>query len=232
MDTVRYKKKTFDYEKENLVVGHLPDISHDDAKELLFCVQDLFEEKGIKLYLGYGTLLGAIREGDFIKGDYDLDVYIKDENLFFDSLGFFEENGLKLVRARPNLSYSFRYKGNKNCYIDVIIMGRLKSLWGIYCCKIGNYVTARYRVKNDTQIDFLGRKFDCAENPVELLKFWYGDTWNIPLSKAQKQYTYEEKSYHIYRRIKYYIFKYPLKNLLRVVLGGKGFDKVKTIIQK
>lgn len=232
MAVVKYKKKSFEYKKETLVVGHLPEISHDDAKELLFSVQKLFNEKGIKLYLAYGTLLGAIREGDFIKGDYDLDVYIKDEDSLFENLNYFDKNGLKLVRARPNLSYSFRYMGNEKCYIDVIILGPLKSIWGIYCCKIGNYVTAKRRIKNDTQIVFLGKKFYCADKPVELLRFWYGDTWNVPLSKTEKKYYYEETSYHIYRKLKYYLFKYPVKLIMTMLLGKKKLERFKRYLYK
>jgi len=46
--------------------GH---VNQEDAKYLLTTLSNVFEQNGIQLMLAYGTLLGAIREHNFIAHD-------------------------------------------------------------------------------------------------------------------------------------------------------------------
>jgi len=47
---------------------------HDELFRLLECVAPAIDEQGIQWYMDYGTLLGAYRENDIIKGDTDIDI--------------------------------------------------------------------------------------------------------------------------------------------------------------
>ena len=38
----------------------------------------------------------------------------------------------------------------------------------------------------DGEMEFLGRQFKCPRNPENILRFWYGDTWNKPVGKFEK----------------------------------------------
>lgn len=48
------------------------------ARELVIALAALMEEHGVDLYLDFGTLLGALREGDFIAWDDDVDFSVND----------------------------------------------------------------------------------------------------------------------------------------------------------
>lgn len=51
-------------------------MNKENAKYLLSTIKNVFESNGITLILSYGTLLGAIREHDFISHDADMDTMI------------------------------------------------------------------------------------------------------------------------------------------------------------
>lgn len=225
MSIARLGKFSFEFEEEELECENLPEISPDDAKEILFKTQDVFSQIGIDIYLTYGTLLGAVRDQSIIPGDLDVDVYIKDEEKMFQHLQDIEECGLKLIRAL-NKTYSFRLKNNPNCFIDVYILRPTMSIWGIYCHHL-EIVMVPKKYLQDGEIEFLGRHFKCPKNPEKILHFWYGDTWNKPVGKFEKTYTYDVSSH-------YYYAKYLLsaKIAIRRLLGNGIYDAVKNLIKR
>lgn len=46
------------------------------CKKALFDLADVLEKNNIRYHLMHGTLLGAVREKDFIEGDIDIDLGI------------------------------------------------------------------------------------------------------------------------------------------------------------
>jgi hypothetical protein len=86
-----------------------------------------------------------------------------------------------------------------SCYIDVYIVKPYKcSIWGIYCYNLAGYATPKKYFKEIQDIEFQGVTFQCPKNPINILKFWYGKTWNIPIHS--KKYIYEVYSSHIYKK--------------------------------
>lgn len=228
MEIVKLGNKTFKYEKENLSIeNNLPAITHEDAREVLFLMQDVLSECNIKMHLSYGTLLGAVRDKDFIKGDLDVDIMIDDEESLFNSLPYMHSKGLTLVRAKTGNTYSFRI--NERCYIDVYIKRPLRcSIWSLYCCCLAGTVVPKKYFAEESTLEFLGRTFVCVKNPEKLLEFWYGETWNQPIGKFEKEYIYEVKSH-------YYFAKYLLMSKIKIrhLLGDRFYDFVKdTLNQK
>lgn len=209
---VKYGETCYEYEEEKLDINELPPITHDNAKEILFKTQDVLSKLGINIYLSFGTLLGAVRDKDFIKGDLDVDVYVKNEKALFDNLEKIKEDGLILIRARKHKVYSFRYHNKPGCYIDIYICRKTFSIWGVYCFQLlGKMVPKQYL--QDGEIEFLGRNFRCPRNPEKILEFWYYDTWSIPIAKSDRKYTYDVSS-HYYYMIFYKWMKKIVKSLL------------------
>lgn len=68
-------------------------LTKDIAREMTLTLRSLAEEGDILLYLDFGTLLGAFREGDFIPWDDDIDFSVNDEQ--FDAF-------IALLREKKN----------------------------------------------------------------------------------------------------------------------------------
>lgn len=212
----KFKGLSFSYEYEHLVEDNLPELNKQDALDLLLKVQRCAKEHDIDIYLAFGTLLGAVRDKDFIKGDKDADTYVKDEEAFFKLLPYLKENGVELVRYIKNVEFSFRDKDHPGVFIDVFVLKHANSLWGIYCYELGGFVIPKKYLKKDGDIDFLGHVFKTPLAPVRLLEFWYGETWNTPISKSVKTYIYEVKSHYYWKQFASKVFHTIFGNNIHV----------------
>ena len=212
----------FEFEEEHISIANSNVITHEDAKELLFYTKELFDKIGLKFYLAFGTLLGALREKDFIKGDYDVDIFIENEKKLVDSLFYLFENGLKLVRVEKNKMYTFRL--NSFCYIDVYLLLPIKgfSLWKFYCVSLNGNYTPKSFFTGYENISFLGENFDVVKNPERIIRYWYGDSWNVPLDKQHYYSHYEVFSHQLVKNP-----KAALKLIFRTFVGNDLYLKMK-----
>lgn len=230
MAYIRFGKRIFNYEAELLDANEMPAISHAEAKSVLFATQDILKEIGIDIYLSFGTLLGAVRDKDFIKNDYDIDVYIKDELLLFNNLSKLKDCGMELIRVIKHKIYTFRYK-NSSCYIDLYILTSRHNIWGLYCYRICDFYIPKKYLK-DGEILFLERKFKCPQSPERLLRFFYYNSWNTPIShqesiKKKIKYIYEVPSHYYFKKF----FKEPAIGVIKFFcnrfFGSNKYNKIK-----
>ena len=174
-------------------------IDEDDARILLHKLKELFDEAGIQFSLVFGTLLGAVRNGTVIPGDDDMDIYVWDEEKLRAHIVDFHNRGLKLCRCFPGKLYTFMV--SPACRIDVYIYGELKGIlslpWRRSCISIAGTETPRKFFTGYQEIEFLGEKVLCPENPERLLEFWYGSDWRIPQNKKG---TYRPRSAEIFHK--------------------------------
>lgn len=192
--TIYIEGEVFTYDEETLEYTTTFPMSHDEGVELLRHTKRLLDEKHLEFILGYGTLLGAVRNHDIIPGDEDLDIIIRDEAHLLKLIPFLHSNGLRLIRAVKGSIYSFRM--GENSYIDIYICSPIPktSPWSIYCCCIaGKEYCPKKLLAETTEIEFLGMSFKCPKNPENLLAFWYGKTWRTPISGHD--FLYEVKSH-------------------------------------
>tara|TARA_Y100000356_G_C11233028_1_gene276125 strand:+ start:454 stop:1122 length:669 start_codon:yes stop_codon:yes gene_type:complete len=142
--------------------------------KLLNVTVNVFEENNIDTWLECGTLLGAIRNNDFIHNDTDIDIgiYYKDFDKYKNLLDNIPDS--KIIRNNDNIiSIKLNnYKGNKTTnkidaepYID------------IYRCKYKPHVH-KYNFKNKLY-NIPGKNI---ESTHEYLTILY-DNWKIPSSK-------------------------------------------------
>ena len=215
------KPFTYDDESEDITYDTLSPISEEDARNLLVLTKSLFDQCGIRFYLAYGTLLGAVRDKGIIKGDEDIDVYVDSEEQLRNKIPFLYDNGLKLCRIEEHRLYSFHF--NNKSFIDVYVKDKLPtSIWSLWCDSISGYAVPKWYIKKYDRINFLGIELLCPHKPERLLAYWYGKTWRIPISGHD--YTYELPSRYWWLtkgKQQYntfvYICKYSLKHPLLVI---------------
>lgn len=192
----------FEYEKEVLSNETNSAITPENGKRILEQTHKLFQSRNMEFFLVFGTLLGAVRDKNIIKGDEDVDVACVDENSLLYSLPYFKENGLFLVRAEKGHLYSFRM--DSQSYIDVYIFKNLNfSIWKFYCISLYKFIIPKKYFRSFSKIDFLGKQYTIPSNPEDLLAFWYGKNWRTPV--RGHKFIYEVKSAYHWHNFKRYV---------------------------
>jgi len=166
----RFKKLTFSHGGK-VIDRHI-------SKQNLLEFKKVMDKTNMKFLLAYGTLLGAIRENDFIAHDEDVDVIILDEDrkAFIDLLFDLRLHGFEVGRYEDDL-FSLVRDGE---YIDIYIFR--KSYLGYR--KMGNFVTKEKFLLNSIKYEFLGKEFDIPKDYIEYLVYNYGVDWKIPQKNA------------------------------------------------
>lgn len=81
---------------------------HEIELDILKVVHALCEEKGVRYYLGYGTMLGAVRHGGFIPWDDDIDILMPRQDY---------ERFLRLAERELPKEYIVKHPGNTKPYL-------------------------------------------------------------------------------------------------------------------
>lgn len=200
MKKINIEGKEFILKKETLFLGRKK-INKKIATKNLIDFKNIMIKNKISFLLGYGTLLGAIREHDFISHDEDIDILMleEDRTAFFNILTELEKIGFNLCRYDKRGLLSIMREGE---YIDLYFFHQHKN--EIYKCA-GEFIEKNFLYKKQ-KIYFLNTEFDIPEKAEEILKFWYGDNWKIPVN-------YSENSNKLFS-LKLAIFKEKLKENL------------------
>ena len=128
----------------------------------------------VPFYLAFGTLLGALREHDFIVGDTDVDIMVMEQykSVLVQAL-LSEElrtSGLNLLRANEWLASVGRKHGYIDCYIFRQNDDGISRCW--------SYWIETERIKNHETIEFLGKNFNIPRDPESYLSRVYGN-WKV-----------------------------------------------------
>lgn len=210
--TIMINGEPFSYESEVITYDNNGVLDEKDAYPMLEATQRLLSERGVPVYLAFGTLLGAIREKGIIKGDEDIDVMTDNEDNLIQALPYLYENGLCLFRHVKGRVYSFFWKGTRS-YIDIYIIRPMKrSAWSIYCYALDDKATPKKYFKEYQDIDFLGLKCRCPKDPEKIVEFWYGKDWRTPV--RGHKFFYCVPSYHYWS-----IISYHTKNFIMTAIG-------------
>jgi len=182
---------------------------------------DILDSLKINFFLNSGILLGAVRDNDFIKWDWDIEIsvfsneFLKNIDLISENLG---KSGFEIVRIIRN---------ENNSKIDFI---------GIYPANVTNYTIYAWQysklrkvfwrkelsipskfLKKLSTFEFLGRKFNCPNYLEEYLSFVYGN-WKKPIRTANK---------------KVYLTKfYKKETLYHIILIEKIFNTINIFLKK
>ena len=166
------RKGEFFYEPIELYYGRKI-IDRDVCKENLLLFKKILDLNNVQFGLMFGTLLGAVRENNFIKHDEDVDVFVVTElqDEMLETLFIFEDYGFKVARYSEHLLSLMR----NNDYIDVYFFKEISSN---RCCM--NYAYPSNYFIELIEYNFLGTKFYVSENYLSFLEQIYGEDWNIP----------------------------------------------------
>lgn len=112
------------YKPVNLYLG-IKQIDRDVAYKNLVLLLNVMRRNGILVSPAYGTLLGIIRENNFIEWDEDIDLFVleEDKQKLLGSFWDLKKEGFDLIRVdRGGLLYSVMRNGE---YVDFYIMQKL-----------------------------------------------------------------------------------------------------------
>jgi len=148
------------------------------GKANLLEVKRVFNKHGIEFILAFGTLLGAVRDRDFITWDSDTDIlcfredYLKIEPAFqeLESLGFF------IPRTNIPLQDHYLIRDGEKIDINWLVDNGHGEMMYMDWIKWNK----KYFKRPFPEIDFCGEKFKVNSNHLEFLEITYGKDWMIP----------------------------------------------------
>ena len=150
-------------------------IDKEKAFENLCLFKEIADRNGFRFFLAYGTLLGAIREKDFIDHDEDIDLGAdyQDVGLFMSMLFELREHGFEVARWDDRGLISII---RNNEYIDIYFFKEYNDKLLINC---GEPLPKKF-LENQGVIEFKGVEFNAPADTVGAVEYWYGQDWQTP----------------------------------------------------
>lgn len=185
-------------------------------KDEFITICNILDKLKINYFLQTGVLLGVVRENDFIKWDWGVDISVF-TNEFINQIN---QVTLELKKANFEIIYTLNEKEDLKIYFigkyPKHVTGYTIFSWN-YSKKKDVYWRRNYSVpskflKSFSSITFLGKKFNCPKNPEEYLEYAYGD-WKKPKRTSNKD-LYNSSEY--YKNKKVSILK-KLKNFIKKI---------------
>ena len=141
-------------------------------------IKKFMDRLGVEFMLFDGVLLGAIREKNFIKWDWDVELAIRVEDIYdrVDALLEEAKNSGFLIK---NIILNY-----ENFKLNVLKYDTKYSIIGFYQCgslrKRMLYQYPAMFFENIEKIEFLGELYNVPSPPQQYLTYQYGDDWEIP----------------------------------------------------
>jgi len=187
--------------------------SNEELKKQNFGLKELSQvlsDIKVNHFITGGTLLGAIREKNFIKWDWDVEITILTDEIFDkrEKLSqLFIDSGFQISKYLDQYD-SLKWELKKyNCFYEIV--GFYKEGGWMYRLGKGAKVPASFFVK-PSDLFFLGNLYKTVSEPNKYLEFCYGDWQNPKRTANKKEYLTLE---HIPRLKIYNIFFQKIKNI-------------------
>lgn len=170
-------------------------IDRDVCKNNLLIFKEVLDSANIKFGLMFGTLLGAVRENNFIEYDEDVDVYVLDEyrECLLPLLFNLKEYGFEVARYEDNLLTIIK----DDDYIDIYFFK--KKFFNRRVCMQYDYKAGL--LSAFTQIQFLNVMFNVPKKYIQLLEELYGKDWETPKKNAHAEATQKIEKIEILKNI-------------------------------
>lgn len=177
MAFIKTTKGRLYYKPVELYLG-LKKINKEISKVNLKLIKKYFDENDLYFVLGFGTLLGAIRDNDFIEHDEDIDLFIleEDEDKLKNLLWNIKDIGFELIRYDKRGLYTVMKDGE---YIDFYVFRKYKKYKGIV--HSGSDYILEYFLTDTINYNFLGDEYRIPKDYQTFLALHYGDNWMTPV---------------------------------------------------
>lgn len=182
---IKTSQGTYTYTFVPLFAGALT-INKEVAARNLSLFKQILDGQGIPFLLAYGTLLGAVREHDFISHDEDIDLnmHIRYRQQLFDSLFLLRDAGFEVCRYDRRGVISFMRDGE---YIDIYIFNPESD----EVLRCGREIMPSRFLTDTTVLQFKNEQYLVPLDYEQYLSFFYGDNWRTPI----KYYNYAQPAW-------------------------------------
>lgn len=153
----------------------------EDLLKLLVKIREAFKKERIKYWIDYGTLLGAVRDGDIIPHDEDADIGVMEYDIA--KIKNLSIPGVHL-EYRPKGEF-YRFYSMKQNYVDIFVwrqegyMLTRPRFFGAYDKNKGKEILAA-DIQNLTTLTIRGEEFSAPRNPKQFLDHRYRLGWVRP----------------------------------------------------
>jgi hypothetical protein len=177
----------------------------DNLFSMLSRVAAILEKHQIRHFLSNGTLLGAVRENDFIPGDtdWDLDCFLEDRAKILGLRHVFAAEGISLVS--PYIKNCLDLETQNITPFDSLLIRAIDDKTGVtgdlyLFTAFNDGILRRYSFEDQvlynpkmslpawfyeqpTFVKLRGAKFPAPQAPEHLLKKIYGKDWMVPIER-------------------------------------------------
>ena len=175
MAKIKTSRGFLNYESHILYLGNHKVIS-DVMFENVQALSSYLDKIDINWGPAFGTLIGIVRNDDFLPWNPVFDIYIlkEDEERFKDVLWLMIDCGFELVRYERRGLYYLR---RNNQYIKVFVLHKISS--NLRHTGGSDFIHEKY-LQNIIKWNFKGIELNVPVEVDEYLSFRYGDNWYIP----------------------------------------------------
>lgn len=155
---------------------------HNILFNILCCIHDVCQTFDIRYILDSGTMLGAVREGDIISYDTDIDISMTEKNFnifknnykIIDETFFITEDSTEKQLIRINSS-----KINL-LHVDIWVWKEEKEFYYLDYMKRRYFLEKKY-IDNISTIRLRNNLFLCTEYKEEYCLLKFGEDWKTPI---------------------------------------------------
>ena len=160
-------------------------INRDIAFENLKVVVRVLREADVQVTPAYGTLLGIVRDKNFIEWDTDIDLFVlsEDKEKLLNAFWNLKDEGFVLIREdRCNHLFSVMRNGE---YIDFYIQDKISPEIRY---DFDTFIFEKY-LTDLIELDFRGLTISVPREYEQCLDFLYGD-WRTPVKFSETNPNY------------------------------------------
>lgn len=175
MARLKTSKGFLEYNSHLLYFGNIV-MDREVMTENLHVLSVYLDKIDINWGPAFGTLIGVVRNNDYLPWKAVFDIYIlkEDEERFKDVLWMLKDEGFDLVRHERRGLYYLR---RKNEFIKVFVLHKISS--DVRHTGGSDFIHEKY-LQNTVKWDFKGIELNVPAEVDEYLEFQYGTDWVIP----------------------------------------------------